>query len=391
MNEKLLGVQDRLEREFLHPRYAYYTDLPLSESDLFFPTEQEVRDCLPCPTGWMSGVEDGALNTGLNLEALALGFLRSGDPRYLQRGRTLLDGLLRLATCGSRGFVARSICNDQGLHYPHSSVDQYTLGVFGLWRIFQTKIPTPEQKSRIVRVLGDIADKFYREKGEITSDHGVPERHFTQGGPRDRLPGVERTLAAFLAAYSVSGDDRYLDYHRQWLADPAQMPVPELFARWDPGRMIQTYALWQTQCALRLIWEVEPNPEFRSAAERLMRRLSGLCLPRLEKHRLRCDHMLAGRDNVGWRACYRNFEGWSNLKELMGLTYYYYYCHPIQAHETEFVLNPLLSAHAILLNPSPPTPEARAQIDSVLNLFPVELCRLSHSLVLFESVYLCAC
>lgn len=390
MNDTLMRVHQRLGDDFLHPEFAFYTDLPLAEAHLFFPTEQEVRDNRPCPTGWMSGVEDGAINTGLNLEAQAIGFELTGNQRYVDRGRRLLDGLLRLSTCGSRGFMARSIVSASGTHYAHSSVDQYTLGVFGLWRIFRTGIPTAEQKSQIVRVLGDIADKFFRENGEITGDNGDPERNFTQGGPRDRLPGVERSLEAFMAAHSVSGEQKYLDYYHTWLNDPSQKPVPQLLAEWNPPELIQTYALWQTQSALRLVWEAETDPAMRSAYERAMRNVSRLCLPRLKRHRLRCDHLLAGRDNVGWRKVYENFEGWASLKELMGMTYYYYHCHPIQAHENEFVVNPLIAAQAILWDPSVVLDEARSEICDLLTHFSVERCRLSHSLVLFESTSLLA-
>lgn len=380
-------VHERLGEQFLHPEFGFYTDLPLDEHREFFPTEQEVRDCLPCPTSWLTGIEDGAINTGLNLEAQAIGFEQTGDERYLQRGRQLIDGLLRLATCGSSGFVARAVFNAQGLHYPQSSVDQYTLAVFGLWRVFRTEIPTPEQKSGIQRVLGEIARKFFRENGEITGDTGRPEREFTQGGPRDCIPGVERTLEMFLAAYAVTGDDTYLDYYRRWIADATQVAVPDLIAQWNPNPLIQTYALWQTQSAFRLLWEVETDSELRNAYAMGMKKVSDLCVPRLKKHRLRCDHMLAGRDNVGWRACYQNFEGWSNLKELMGLTYYYYYCHPIQAHESEYVANPLMAAQAILWNPDPVRDNVRDDISNLLARFREDLCRLSHSLVLFEGVH----
>lgn len=347
-----------------------------------------MRDCLPCATGWMTGIEDGAINTGLNLEAQALGFEQMRDPRCLQRGRRLIDGLLGLATCGSDGFLARSISNAQGLHYPQSSIDQYTLAVFGLWRIYRTEIPTDEQKARIACALGQIADKFFRENGEITGDTGKPEREFTQGGPRDRIPGVERTLEMFLAAYSTTGDQKYLDYYQQWIDDRSQKSVPDLIAQWNPNPLIQTYALWQTQCAFRLLWDVETDPPRRSAYASGMNKVAELCAPRLRRHRLRCDHLLAGRDNVGWRACYHNFEGWSNLKELMGLTYYYYHCHPIQAHETEFVTNPLMAAQAILWNPRPIDDAAKDDISDLLSGFPVDLCRLSHSLVLFEGAAL---
>ena len=99
------------------------------------PTPAEIRAGFPNPCGYGTGMEDSALNGGILLDAVLRHYEATGDAAARIMAGQLADGLLRCATAGTRGFVARSVCPADGVsHYPNSSRDQYTNLVFGLWR-----------------------------------------------------------------------------------------------------------------------------------------------------------------------------------------------------------------------------------------------------------------
>jgi len=384
----LSEVHKVLEEKFFHPEFNFFIDVPIPFESEEFPTQEEIKKGIPAPTGWISGIEDGAINGGINLEGQVLGYEITKDKKYLEMGRKVLNGLLKLSTCGHPGFISRSVWSDGKIHYPFSSIDQYTMAVYGLWRAFFSEIPTQEQKKKIKEVLGNVAEKFYREKGDILSDDGRYEKEFTGGGPRDTFPGVERTLEMFKAAYSVTKEEKFNKYYKEWIEDKNFPSVSELMRKYEISSLTWSYNLFQTQIALRLLWETEKNSKMKEAYQKTMKRIAIYDIEILKRYDYHSKRALSFPDDLGWRKFFEYFGGWKTHKELVGLVYYWWFCHPGRVHECFTIKDPLEAAYVILLSEDREIIESQKErIKKLLETFPYKFCKLCHSLAYYEGAF----
>jgi|GEM_PF-3654803 len=381
------GVFKTLEERFLHPEYDFYCDYAMPFDSPEYPTREEIDAGQPAPTGWMSGLEDGALNNGINLDGVVLGYQVTGDEKYVTRGRRLIDGLLKLCTCGAKGFIARCVWLDGKTHYPYSSIDQYTMAVYGLWKVFDSGIPSSKQKTAIASVLADVADKFYAENGEILADNGRPEKDYTGGGVRGKFPSIERTLEIYKAAHFVTGESRFLDYYYEWIDDGINPSVKELLNNAVFQEDTHPYCFHQTAMALLVLVETEQDESLKTAYQGMLDRIGDICLPYLKYYDACSEAAISMHSKYGWR---HHFNSWGQPKtfaEISAMCYAFYYWNPGIFMDYQTMSIPIQAAYMILLSKKDIPEEAQEYIRRIASTLPYELGKVCHSLSMFEGMY----
>ncbi|MDR0931999.1 MAG: hypothetical protein LBM70_03145 [Victivallales bacterium] len=171
----------------------------------FLPFSTEIALGFPNPCGWGTGMEDCALNGGFLLDILRLrGELGTLFAAEIERG------LVRLGTVhGVSGFVARGISPRDGKScYSNSSRDQFTLAVYGLYRVLKHGS------------LGEDARKLLRDVAEYCERTVTPKNGFAfsrldggkaivskmwENAPHEAL----RLPMIYGIAYEATGEERF--------------------------------------------------------------------------------------------------------------------------------------------------------------------------------------
>lgn len=116
----------------------------------FLPTVEEVHANKPDACGWKTGMENCALSGGIYLAGMVYRYETTSRPEHAADARRIYEGLRLLATVPkSKGFIARGLLPDGKTYYINSSVDQYTLYVFGIWTYYHSSIATEKEKTEI--------------------------------------------------------------------------------------------------------------------------------------------------------------------------------------------------------------------------------------------------
>ena len=243
------------------------------------PSPEMIEKQVPNPCGWMTGMEDSAINNGVMIEALLLYVKKTGNESVLPLLHGLIKGYILLGTVSeSEGFLARSVSPVDGKsHYNNSSRDQYTHWVYTAVLYLRSGYATEDEKAAITRVLVSFARKaereirgenyeFLREDGKI----GIVCKMWGKIDPHEylRLPMI------YLAAYNVSKDehwkDKYLEYREEAFARSE-----DIYKEGVMDKFIYAYALLQMQLSLRLICDLESDGEYKTRAAALMDFVAG--------------------------------------------------------------------------------------------------------------------
>lgn len=241
------------------------------------PTPAEIRAGFPNPCGYGTGMEDSALNGGILLDAVLRHYEATGDAAARIMAGQLADGLLRCATAGTRGFVARSVCPADGVsHYPNSSRDQYTNLVFGLWRFYRSPLADDGQRASIRRVAADIAERMLAEvipeNGyALLRDDGRRGKFCEMWGalePHEYL----RMPMCFAAAYDMTGDERYGAQYRRYRGEASERSRP---IRYES--LWHLYAALQMQFSVRLLYDVDADAPYHARYEQLLAGAAAYC------------------------------------------------------------------------------------------------------------------
>lgn len=221
-----------------------------------FPTVREISRLYPNPVGYGTGMEDSMLNGGALLDGYVARFERTGTDEPF--AHALANGMLTCAENGKDGFLPRSLSRDDGKsHYIDSSIDQYTMFVFGLYRLYFSGMATENEKERIARAFSRIADRAQRNVTRenawdmLREDGGhtlVTRMRGESIGPHGhcRLPML------YAAAYRVTGDEKYDRLYRAVIDEALASSLPL-------DRVWHLYALQQMLCALYVIRDAYPG------------------------------------------------------------------------------------------------------------------------------------
>lgn len=128
------------------------------------PTREEVLRQVPDRYGYGTGQEDCMISAGTLLDFLVSCAEASLLPedRLRQDAAFLVQGISRCALAhGVPGFLARAVCReDFSLVYPATSRDQYTMAVYGLWRLLRSPFPWGQTRDIARRILVAIATRM---------------------------------------------------------------------------------------------------------------------------------------------------------------------------------------------------------------------------------------
>lgn len=273
LQQKMEELHEHIRKNFIHPDLNIIYDCMESPHKKdrwgFLPTVEEVHANQPDVCGWKTGMENSALSGGIYLAGMVYRYDATGRREHAADARRIYEGLRLLATVPkSKGFIARGLLPDGKTYYINSSVDQYTLYVFGIWTYYHSGIATEKEKAEIRSIMHDICDRIERDGFTINTDKNTPALVCEIGVIRsDRS---SRLLEIYLVGYDVTGNERWLDIYREKTAennyarlntitDPAVVSNPYGTAQ------MAVFALLQNQASLVPLLQLESSLPLKAA------------------------------------------------------------------------------------------------------------------------------
>ncbi|HSJ03547.1 MAG: hypothetical protein ACAI34_22515 [Verrucomicrobium sp.] len=281
MNQAWQVTWDRFFQKDVETFMDYLSSYEAGREQGHLPTAEEVRRQYPNPCGYSTGMEDGMILGGAMLSILSDRFAVTGEEELRQRATQVFSGMRLCVTVhGVPGFVARNVCpEDRKSVYINSSRDQYTHFVHGLWKYYHSPLVDEAKKVEIRGILAAVADRmiafvtpendydFCRADGQ-RCPLGICRMWNVQAHEAARLPMI------YAAAWEVTGDDRYRQLWRKYVADAVAQSA-------TPDKNKPAYALLQMQSSLELLYALEPEKELKGAILATMKHVSSLADRRL--------------------------------------------------------------------------------------------------------------
>jgi len=271
----------------------------------YLPTPEEIRRGYPNACSWDTGMENGVLDGTPLLLAALLRWELTGERSAAKTARETWEGLVSLGEIsGVPGFVARSISPHDGKSfYVNSSRDQYTLYAYAMWRYASSKLATPDEKAKCVKLMTEVARyveacvkpendySILRADGKVglvckmwTATPAQPANtnrftHFGGIAPHEvlRLPMI------YAAAWALTKDSHWREMELKYLPDGIKMALYPL-----PDGM-DGFCVFQMQISQRLLWEVEPAGATKDALLKTLEHGAALA----ESNELRVDGFFA--------------------------------------------------------------------------------------------------
>lgn len=268
VQDKVMRCLKTVENNLFHPGtnliYDYLTSWDSARKFDHLPTPVEISRCLPNPCSWRSGQEDSVINGGVALDM----YIHSNNG---EMARKIYQGLRLCGTVsGIPGFVARSISPRDGKSfYPESSRDQYTHYVYALWHYFHSDLSSKEEKSEIVKLLTDVAnfcEKHVTKENNWTLPRadGNPHRSSVCRMWESQAHEIARLPMFYAAAWSVSGNDRYLKCFNRYAYEAAERSM-NLYSK-----SYRSFALMQMTLSCRLIHDLAPDAALKQKYAQVM-------------------------------------------------------------------------------------------------------------------------
>lgn len=279
-------------RRFVDPHNIVldYTDL---DGKYLRPTPQDCREMKPSALSWGVPVEDGPMFNGLYLDGAINRWKRTRAPADLAKARKLIDGLLFLASLGKTpGFIARGVADDGVTTYPMGSNDQTTPWLYGIWRYLHEGVPqTTEERESLTKRFCEIVEVLEKCDWRMPCDGGPSPYRGSFNTPG--WEGAPRRLFVLKAMHELTGDVRWDELYRSALSERigqsqrTRLDICRAGLVFDPAqgpRHSWTGSVGVT--ALRALWELETNGEWKAAYAEGLRHsaeLSAKSLPLIEK------------------------------------------------------------------------------------------------------------
>lgn len=266
LQQRIDGLHQHIMTYFFHPGVNLIFDYipPVQATDRWghLPTVKEIAEEFPNPCGWHTGMEDCALNTGSYLATLVHKYDVTGSLADAAEARRLLSGLLHLATVSpEKGFLPRAVLPDGKTYYPNSSVDQYTMFLYGLWVYYRSSLATDQDRRSIAEVITAIARRTVRDNYELLSVNGKVAQYCDIGAlSTDR---ASRLLSLLQFAHLVDPEGGWDTWYAEKLQEQSYARLAVLN---DPAAVNRyvTYAILQNQVSLVQLAMEEQSLPLRS-------------------------------------------------------------------------------------------------------------------------------
>ena len=215
-------------------------------------------------------LEDTSLYGGFYLGALVTAWRVTGDEATAQLARLVLSGLMLNASVGEPGFIARGVHPDRKRFRGNPSVDQYTGLLFGLWELHRSRLATGEEKRRIEQLYGEVLGRLKRDGYQITEVNGSKVTTF------GRLAASRPTRAERLLSFLAAGGA--ITRQEQWAQEYERERSRRLSALTDFQRF-ESWVLIQSAASLRILSEIEQDPEPLAQVRRACREVADAAKP----------------------------------------------------------------------------------------------------------------
>lgn len=289
LQQRMEEVHGYIFSRLVHPdtKLLYDYILPLSAKDRWahLPKADEIAKSQPNVSGWGAGMEDCALNGGIYLGSLIEAYEVTQSEQIANDTRTIYEGLRQLATIPERkGFIARAVAPDGKSHFVNSSVDQYTMYVYGLWCYFHSTIATEEEKKEIEQIMNDICVRIEDDGFVLLDAKGRPALVSDIGVIRsDR---ASRLLEMFRVGYDITGNPLWLEIYEEQMRENRYARLEEIT---NPERIEtlpwkskqKTYGYLQNQVSILPLFELETNLTIKATYLEALRVTSRLAEERL--------------------------------------------------------------------------------------------------------------
>ena len=236
------------------------------------PKPEDIALSVPNPCGWGTGMEDSVMNGGNAIDMLIEAYTLTQDERIKPLTDAIFRGLLRCADGKKNsGFVARSVSPLDGTsRYIESSRDQYTHWVYAALHLYTSVLADSWQKDQIRNTLVRIAEKCERDVIP-ENDHHMLREDNTVGRVNKMWGDVGthewlRLPMFYLAAFCSTKDPHWEKLYMRYRDEALLKSLPH-----KPNSM-RCYASLQMQCALRMIYDHDPDSTVREQTAELMLR-----------------------------------------------------------------------------------------------------------------------
>ncbi|MCX6997434.1 MAG: hypothetical protein NTV49_10190 [Kiritimatiellaeota bacterium] len=242
-----------------------FTDL---DGSVNLPTPDECREGKPNALGWYQTIENGAMFTGLYMDAVVNRWRHTKAAADAAKARRLMEGLLLLNSISEvKGFVGRGVSTDGTSHYPMGSEDQTGPWFYGLWRYLDSGLAMNSERERIVAKLVETADAIVGLGWRMPAEPPFGTRGSFVGFDFDR---VSRQLFVMKTMHAVTGEQRWDAMYREALGQRGGKDnVAKLeTCRRGMVKVVRWPHFW-TSCvsvaALRGLWELEEDATLKAA------------------------------------------------------------------------------------------------------------------------------
>lgn len=240
------------------------------EGELSRPTPEECFLSQPNGMSWGVPNENGSFFGGIYLEAMLNRWRLTGLKEDHAKVRQIAEGLRLLASVGeTRGFVARGVADDGHSHFSIGSNDQTTPWLYGMWCYVTSEAPEPTEREVALAKLIEVAEVLYECRWQTPCDR--PPFEFRSDLSRFAFEGAPRMLWVCRAMARLTGDRVWEERYRQAVTEPNPKGGPDRLAIcregmvWEYGNMPHSWTSSNSVCMLRGLWEMEDDPERKSA------------------------------------------------------------------------------------------------------------------------------
>ncbi|MFA6568522.1 MAG: hypothetical protein WCS96_09945 [Victivallales bacterium] len=291
------NIHSILWRDFIDASTSMIYDYNDASRRENLPTPEEVNMEIPNPAGWMCGFEDCCLNGSMYLAGLIEEYNMTGSDRVRERARKISGGLIHLANVSkTRGFLARGVLPDRKTHYPNSSVDQYTMWMYAMWRYFFSGVASGEDKRKITGSAENILNFLEAGKFNILRED-MRESIF---GNIDNPESRNRLLFFLKAGYAITGNQKWNDIYKMKRDENDSLALKCLCEKGLLQHGI-IYGIFQDQVALRCLYELSDDFREKTVYEKAMKiraETVDQSINRFEKLR---DAGISPEKNFNWR------------------------------------------------------------------------------------------
>lgn len=282
---KMVDAEEILWERFYSPKtrlfYDYITSYEKGQELAHLPRAEEVKQQLPNPCGYGTGMEDCMISAGVMMTAVLNRYRCDSYKKGPKRAKSIFEGIERaIQSVPGQGFVARGFSPFAPKDfYLNSSRDQVTHAVMALWEYHRSGLPDRKVRERIRKSVRDVADRM-RRNVTPANDYDFLR---ADGAPcsykickmENVLPHEAARLAMiYAAAWDITGDSLYYRLWREKVhaaAEGSLHPLPQT----------TTYGLLQMQESISLLMTMEQDTALRKTFLQASSEASALVLSRI--------------------------------------------------------------------------------------------------------------